>query len=114
MGTNQQAGHTCLLYFSFFLSGLATLLANPAYTGIVEWNGVRYPGTHEPLVSPAMFQRVQELLEVRTVRGTRERRHHHYLKGLLVCGVCGRRLSIQRSKGTYSKQSANPAVAADR
>ena len=32
----------------------------------------------------------------------RERRHHHYLKGVLVCGVCGRRLSIQRSKGTYT------------
>ena len=36
------------------------------------------------------------------MRGTRERRHHHYLKGLLVCGECGRRLSIQYSKGTYT------------
>ncbi len=26
----------------------------------------------------------------------------YYLKGLLVCGVCGRRLSIQFSKGTYT------------
>ncbi|MHB1987904.1 MAG: recombinase zinc ribbon domain-containing protein [Acidimicrobiales bacterium] len=25
----------------------------------------------------------------------------HYLKGLLHCGVCGRRLSIQHSKGRY-------------
>ena len=36
------------------------------------------------------------------MRGTRERRHRHYLKGLLVCGVCGRRLSLQFSKGTYT------------
>ena len=36
------------------------------------------------------------------MRGTRERRHHHYLKGVLVCGVCGRRLSIQCSKGIYT------------
>ena len=36
------------------------------------------------------------------MRGTRERRHHHYLKGILVCGVCGRRLSIQYSKGIYT------------
>lgn len=84
------------------VSGLAALLANPAYTGVVNWNGVQYPGTHEPLVEPATFQRVQELLEARAMRGTRERRHHHYLKGLLVCGVCGRRLSIQRAKGTYT------------
>jgi hypothetical protein len=84
------------------VSGLATLLANPAYTGIVEWDGVQYPGLHEPLVNRATFDNVQELLGARTARGTRERRHHHYLKGVLTCGVCGRRLSIQRSKGTYT------------
>lgn len=83
------------------VSGLARLLANPAYTGTVEWGGVHYPGTHEPLIDQATFDKVQELLRARAMRGTRERKHHHYLKGLLVCGVCGRRLSIQRSKGTY-------------
>ena len=32
--------------------GLAKILANPVYVGIVEWNGVQHPGTHEPLVGP--------------------------------------------------------------
>ncbi len=82
--------------------GLAKILANPVYVGIVEWNGVQHPGTHEPLVSPETFRRVQELLAARAARGTRERRHPHYLKGLLHCGVCGRRLSIQHSKGRYT------------
>ena len=36
------------------------------------------------------------------MRGTRERKHPHYLKGVLHCGVCGRRLSIQHSKGRYT------------
>ncbi|HUY85965.1 MAG TPA: recombinase zinc beta ribbon domain-containing protein [Acidimicrobiales bacterium] len=76
--------------------------ANKAYTGIVTWDGVEYPGLHEPLVSPEVFDKVAELLASRSVRGTRERRRHHYLKGLLYCGVCGRRLSIQHSKGTYT------------
>ena len=40
-------------------------------------------------------------LQARSVRGTRERKHHHYLKGLLHCGVCNRRLSVQHSKGRY-------------
>ena len=62
---------------------------------------VQYPGTHEPLVIPEVFRRVQELLAARAARGTRERKHPHYLKGLLHCGVCGRRLSIQHSKGRY-------------
>jgi len=82
--------------------GLAKILANPVYVGVVEWNGVQYPGTHEPLVTPEVFRRVQELLGARAARGTRERKHPHYLKGLLNCGVCGRRLSIQHSKGRYA------------
>ncbi len=82
--------------------GLAKILANPVYVGIVEWNGVQHPGTHEPLVTPETFRRVQELLAARAARGTRERKHPHYLKGLLHCGVCGRRLSIQHSKGGYT------------
>jgi len=84
------------------VSGLARLLAHRAYVGVVEWDGVEYPGSHEPLVERDTFDKVQELLAARAMRGTRERRHHHYLKGVLVCGVCGRRLSIQRSKGTYT------------
>jgi len=84
------------------VSGLAHLLAHRAYVGVVEWDGVAYEGSHEPIVERATFDRVQELLAARAARGTRERRHHHYLKGLLVCGVCGRRLSIQHSKGTYT------------
>ena len=84
------------------VSGLAHLLAHRAYVGVVEWDGVTYRGSHQPIVERATFDRVQELLAARAARGTRERRHHHYLKGLLVCGVCGRRLSIQHSKGTYT------------
>ena len=84
------------------VSGMAHLLAHRAYVGTVEWDGVAYEGSHEPLVERATFDRVQELLASRAMRGTRERRHHHYLKGLLVSGVCGRRLSIQHSKGTYT------------
>lgn len=30
---------------------------------------------------------------------TRQRRHHHYLKGTLWCGACGRRLIVMRGKG---------------
>ncbi len=82
--------------------GLAKVLANPAYVGIVEWNGVRHPATHQPLTTAETFRRVQELLAARAARGTRERKHPHFLKGLLHCGVCGRRLSIQHSKGAYT------------
>ncbi len=84
------------------LNGLSVILSNPAYIGVVQWRGVRYPGAHTPLVDPATFQTVQDLLAARAARGTRERKHPHYLKGLLHCAVCGRRLSVQVSKGRYT------------
>ena len=61
----------------------------------------RLPRLPRPLIDHGTFAQVQALLEARSVRGTRERKHHHYLKGLLHCGVCGRRLSVQHSKGRY-------------
>ncbi|MHB8342426.1 MAG: recombinase family protein [Mycobacteriales bacterium] len=82
--------------------GLAKILANPACTGIVEWNGVQHPGTHQPLVSPDTYRRVRELLAARAGRGCRERKHPHYLKGTLFCGACARRLSVQLSKHAYT------------
>ena len=82
--------------------GLAKILANPVYVGTVCWGGVEHPGLHQPLTTPETFRRVQELLAARSVRGTRERKHPHYLKGVLHCGVRGRRLSIQHSKGRYT------------
>jgi site-specific DNA recombinase len=83
------------------VSSVADLLANPVYTGVVEWQAVTYPGQHQPLVDEATFQRVQQLLATRAVRGTRDRRHHHELKGVLWCGVCSRRLSLTLAKGRY-------------
>ena len=83
------------------VSKLAELLANPFYTGVVRWGGVRYPGQHKALISQALFERVQQTLRSRDVAGVRQRRHEHYLKGLLHCGECGRRLSLTLAKGTY-------------
>lgn len=83
------------------VSALANILSNKAYDGIVSWEGIDYPGLHQPLVDTATFNKVQDLLAARATRGTRERRHNHYLKGTLFCGVCGRGLSFQLAKGRY-------------
>ncbi len=83
------------------LTGLAWLLTNKLYIGTISWNGIETQGSHEPLVTPELFHRVQDLMAARGPKDARERRHRHHLKGLLVCGVCGRRLCLQLSKGQY-------------
>lgn len=83
------------------MHGLTWLLTNRFYSGLVEWQGVEYKGLHEPLVDSKTFFKVQDLFASRSGRWTREVRHQHYLKGFLYCAVCGRGLSLQRSKGRY-------------
>ena len=83
------------------VSKLAELLVNPFYLGVVQWGGVRYPGQQKALIPKRLFDRVQETLRARDVAGVRQRRHEHYLKGLLFCGECGRRLSLTLAKGRY-------------
>ena len=83
------------------VSKLAELLTNPFYVGVVQWGGARYEGQHKALIPQSLFDRVQETLRARDVAGTRQRRHEHYLKGLLHCGECGRRLSLTLAKGRY-------------
>jgi hypothetical protein len=82
-------------------SKLAEMLANPFYAGVVEWGGVQYEGQHNLLVPRSLFDRVQEVLRAHDRVGVRQRRHDHYLKGLLFCGECGRRLSLTQAKGRY-------------
>jgi site-specific DNA recombinase len=55
------------------ISNLQRLLRHPYYMGIVRYRGVLYPGKHEPLVSPEMWQKVQELLAARNFAGEKQR-----------------------------------------
>ena len=83
---------------------LQTLLRNPYYKGVISFQGVEYPGAHEPLVDAATWQTVQDILTAHT-NGERQRMHNHHLKSTIVCGLCGARLLVQhatsRASGTY-------------
>jgi site-specific DNA recombinase len=67
----------------------------------VQWGGVRYAGQHKQLIPQSLFDRVHETLRARDIAGVRQRCHEHYLKGLLFCGDCGRRMSLTLAKGRY-------------
>ena len=82
------------------VSMLQRMLRNPYYCGIVTYLGIEYPGTHEPLVDPALWQRVQDTLTARRNTSTRDV-HTHYLKGILRCGECGSSMMYNRTRNNH-------------
>ena len=81
------------------VSHLHTLLHHPYYVGIVRYRGVLYPGKHEALTTPEIWQEVQTLLSAKNYAGEKQRKHPHYLKGSIYCGQCGSRLIVTHASG---------------
>jgi site-specific DNA recombinase len=78
---------------------LARMLRDRYYVGKVLYKGVEYQGRHEPLVDDELFNRVQRIMDAHTGSGTRERKHLHFLKGLVWCGRCQHRFTIMPGRG---------------
>jgi site-specific DNA recombinase len=74
------------------------ILRDDYYIGTVTLNGVKRQGRHEPIIDRATFEQVQRVLSAHKASGDRSHKHHHYLKGTLVCS-CGKRLGYGRHRG---------------
>jgi len=77
------------------------ILTNPIYYGEFDWDGKRYRGIHEPIISKELFDRVQEVLVEKGRRRTRQQKHHWAFQGLVSCGHCGCALTVEIKKGKY-------------
>jgi site-specific DNA recombinase len=80
---------------------LQRLLKNPFYVGLFVWGGKVYPGTHQPLISRAVFDRVQDVLHGRN-RGKLAKKGFAF-SGLLQCAYdnCAVTAEIKKGKYTY-------------
>jgi len=70
------------------LAKLHQMLRDPYYKGVIVYDGAEYPGRHPKLITSELFDRVQAVLDARAGRGSRDRKHHHYLRGMLFCERC--------------------------
>jgi site-specific DNA recombinase len=75
------------------------MLRRDYYIGIVTWRGAKNVGRHPALIDEGTFKKVQEVLDAHARSGDRTHKHHHYLKGSIYCGHCGRRLIYSRVRG---------------
>jgi len=77
------------------LTSLHHVLQNPVYIGEVTYRGERFPGLHEPILEPAIWEKAQEVLAER--RLFKPRLAEHQLAGLLWDAI-GRRMNARQSR----------------
>ena len=74
-------------------------LKNPIYAGYFYWNGKRYEGKHQPLISNNLFERVQRALSKRY--RPKETKRGFMFQGLMTCGKSGHAFCGELRKGKY-------------
>lgn len=76
---------------------LSRILRNPFYHGTLKVGGQTFPGIHQPLVSPELFARVQEVLRERRPR--KQFKHYFKYRRCLRCNGCQKTLVGEMQKG---------------
>lgn len=76
---------------------IGPMLDNPFYTGLIPYDGELFPGKHEPIISAALWKRVQELRSRKT--NVEVIKYNFLFRQLLRCGICDRSLVGELQKG---------------
>ena len=77
------------------------ILRNPFYLGFFTWDGEQHKGNHPAIISPALFQRVQQVLEGHNK--PKYQKHDFAFGGLLTCAYddCMVTAEFKKQKYTY-------------
>ena len=78
---------------------LHKLLKNPFYSGFFDWNGERYKGTHELIISPVLCKQAQEALDGHN--RPKYRKHEFAFAGLLSCAYDNCVITAELKKQKY-------------
>ncbi len=84
---------------------IAFLLSNPFYAGRFRYAGEMYDGTHTPIVSKELFDRVQKVLRERSNKNRPPENNPQAYCGLLSCSECG--CSITAEEKVKIQQNGN-------
>lgn len=83
--------------------GLQVILGNPFYYGMVRWDKQIFKGTHEPLISADLFNRVQaRLSENRSYMRPASKKYFAF-KPFLKCGYCRSSITAEEQQGQRGK-----------
>jgi site-specific DNA recombinase len=79
----------------------AGILRNPFYLGFFTWDGEQHKGSHATIINPALFQRVQDVLDGHNK--PKYQKHDFAFGGLLTCAYddCMVTAEFKKQKYTY-------------
>ncbi len=92
------------------------LLTNPFYIGRLRWKNVEVAASHEPLVTPELFAKVQEVMVRRSREpGAKGSITGFPLRGLAICATCRGHMTGGLHKGRWryyqcARRSYNKAL----
>lgn len=84
-----------------YKSELHQMLRKRVYTGDFDWDGKSYQGTHEPIVTRDVWEKVQGVLSHRAESKQHRIKHDFAFTGFITCGHCGCQLVGELKKGRY-------------
>ena len=83
-------------------SKVELILKNPFYTGRFRWDGEVHRGTHEPIITEELFEKVQATFGSHDRKRGKYRVHDFAFGGLMTCGQCGKSIVGELRKGRYT------------
>src|SRR3989344_8140447 len=79
-------------------SRIEDMLREPFYYGAIPWKGEILPnGSHEPLITKELFDKVQDILTRK--KAPKYQKHNFKFKKLITCGECGGSVTAEIQKG---------------
>lgn len=81
------------------------ILTNPVYYGVFRWRGELFPGKYEPLISKAIFDKVQ--IALRDRGKPKHLTGGLWINGLIKCKSCGCAVTTTIKRKYYPKTDRN-------
>lgn len=105
-GTASTKTHSDRLGGAWHASTVRSILRSPTYKGLASYGADKIPMTCPAIVAEATWDKVQRLMTARSSKGSASKRTY-LAQGVLVCGVCGFRMSAYTGDHGAAKYRCN-------
>ena len=92
-------------------SNIQYILKKPFYYGLIYMNGEFFEGTHEPLISKKLFDKVQEMMKEKGKPRKKTAKNRFLFLGLMKCGSCDCSITAEIKKGHHYYRCTKKKVA---